>query len=101
MPKPESKTVYQTQQCKFDVPADIFKVCHGYKDRSSVQIRLEPDEKIYLCDHRESRYPEQYVTESVPFDLFLQEWPKFICCLTAKMLEISQTIKMEDDKIRK
>lgn len=87
MPTPEIKTVHQEQICQFDVPADIFRVYHGYKDRSSVQVRLESDGTIYLCDHRESRYPDKYVTATVPFSVFVEEWPKFIEFLAAKAVE--------------
>jgi hypothetical protein len=98
MPTPETKTVYQEQQCQFDVPADVFRVWHGYKDRSSVQLRLEKEgQQVYLCDYRESRYPDKCVTATVSFDLFVEEWPKFIEFLAAKEAERAE-VKAAEEK---
>jgi hypothetical protein len=66
---------------------DRFVVEHGYKERSSVQIRLEGDGTVYLNDTRESRHPDQYITAKVPFKLFAEEWPRFIEFLAAKAHE--------------
>ena len=72
------RNVYQEQQCKFEVPANLFYVSHGYKERDSVQVRLNDDGTVYISESRDSRYPQRTVSAAVPFKLFVEELPRFI-----------------------
>jgi len=84
MPTPSIETIYQEQQCKFDVPADTFQVHHGHKDGSTVTCRLNEDVTVYLGDNNEARYPNKSVSATVPFELFVAEWPRFVEYMRAK-----------------
>ena len=90
--EPKIKTVWQKQDCKFDVPADCFCLHHGYKERSSVMIRLNDDGTIYLSDYRESRYPDHIVSVTVPFEVFVDSWTAFIQHLQAKAAEAAKEV---------
>jgi len=83
MPTPETKKIYQDQQCVFDIPADIFRIRCGYKDRNEVQVRLDKDEQVYLCCWNEGKYPDKSVSVKVDFDVFFRELPEFIKHLEA------------------
>jgi hypothetical protein len=89
MPEPVIEDVYAKQQTKYQVPLDQFFIRHGYKDRSSVQIRLEKDGHIYMSDSNESRSwdREKLITTTVPFKLFIEHWPQFIVFLRARAAE--------------
>ena len=64
------------------VPTNRFYVHYGYKDRCSVQVRLEESGEVYLCVAPE--HPSYgYVTTTVPFDLFVKEFKGFIKQLAA------------------
>jgi len=75
--------MYQSQQCVFDVSADIFRIRCGYKNRDEVQVRLEQDGQVYLCCWNEGNYPEKNVSTKVDFDIFFRELPEFIKHLEA------------------
>lgn len=51
-------------------------------------MALRGDE-IYVCDDRESRYPEKIIFATVPFQLFQELWPAFVIFLRAKAAEVA------------
>ena len=91
MPTPSTRTKNRQHTCSCEVLMDRFDVNYGHKERSSAQLRLEGDGSIYLNDTRGSRYPEKHISATVPFKLFIEEWPRFIQCLAAKAHERAET----------
>lgn len=89
MAEPESKTVWQDQQCKFDVPVDSCRVNFGYKDRDSIVFEWRKDH-FYLCDNRKSRHPNGIVAVDVPLEVLVEHWPAFIEFLQAKVAEVEE-----------
>ena len=83
MPTPCARTHSREHTCSCEVPMDRFAVNHGYRERSSVQLRLNDDGTVYMCDEEESRYPK-YISAKVPFEVFVAEWPRFIQLVAAK-----------------
>ena len=94
MPTPSTRTKSLQHTCSCEVVLDRFAVNHGYKERSSMQIRLEADGNVYMQDAQESRYPEKYISATVPFKLFIEEWPRFIERLAAKANEEKELAKL-------
>lgn len=90
MPSPEIKTVWQDQECKFDVPADSCRIEFGYKDRDSIIFEWRKDH-FYLCDARESRFPDKIIAADVPLAVLAEEWPRIIAFLQAKVAEAKAT----------
>ena len=84
MPTPETKTVYQEQQCKFDVPATRFSVGFGYKDRDCITVEFRDGDMVHLHDVRQSRYPDKWLTASFSFEIFAEEWPRFVEFMAAR-----------------
>lgn len=78
MPTASMKTIDHSQWCTIRVPTDVFLVDYGYKDRSSVQVRLQPDGQVYLSDDNEAVYPDKIISATVPFELFAREWRQFV-----------------------
>ena len=74
---------------------DRFAVSHGYRERSSVQLRLNDDGTVYMCDAEEARYPEKYISATVPFKVFVAEWPRFIQFVAAKAYTESDSTGMD------
>lgn len=84
MPKAVTKDHYESQQCKFTIPADHFEVDFGYKDRNSIQLRLEKDGSVSAFDSREERYPSKIICAvNVPWGVFQEAWPQFVEHLAA------------------
>ena len=89
MPEPEIKTVWQDQQCKFDVPADKCRVSFGHKNRDMIVFEWRGDH-FYLCDDRRSRYADGIVPVEVPLEVLAEHWPAFIQFLQAKVAEAAK-----------
>ena len=87
MPTPETKTVYQDQHCKFDVPATRFSVGFGYKDRDCITVEFRDGDMVHLHDVRQSRYPDKWLTATVPFEIFAEEWPRFVEFMATRAAE--------------
>lgn len=86
MVSPETKTVYQEQQCKFDVPADSCRVAFGYKLRNTIVVEWR-DDHWYLCDDRNDRFPNRIIAIEVPFEVFTEHWPQIVEFFQAKAAE--------------
>ena len=86
MPTPEKTTRSEQQHVSIDVLLGTFRIWFGYKDRDSIQIRLEDDGTVYICDDRESRkYSEARMRSGyVSWELFEKEWPDFVRYLLAQ-----------------
>ena len=87
MPVPKTMKRHERQHISVEVPLDVFCVRFGYKGRDSVQIRLEDDgATVYLCDSRETRSfdEDRMISGRVSWDLFAEEWPRFVRFLLAK-----------------
>lgn len=78
MPKATSTTIYQQQQCKFDVPARRFCVEFGYKEGNVITMEFRDGDMVYLGDVRDSRYPDKWLSACVPFKVFAEAWPRFV-----------------------
>lgn len=86
MPSPSTKTVYQDQQCKFDVPADSCRVDFGYKDRDAIIFDWREDH-FYLCDRSNSRFLNRIIATDVSIEVMAEHWPDIIKFLQAKSAE--------------
>jgi hypothetical protein len=86
MPTPATMKRYEQQQISIEVPLDVFRVQFGYRDRDSIQIRLEKDGTVYIRDDRETRKFDESRMRSgrVSWELFAEEWPDFVRYLLAK-----------------
>ena len=100
MPTPETKKIYQDQQCVFDVPADIFRIRCGYKNRDEVQVRFEDNGQVYLCRYNDGKYPDKSVSAKVDFDVFFRELPEFIKHLEAVQNAIDCTEAVQNETKR-
>jgi len=68
--------------CREEVPADKFMIGFGYKERSSIQIRLEESGEIYASVFpNEGAYNARSAT--VPFKLFVDQFYEFLAHLNA------------------
>jgi len=95
MPTPCARTHSREHTCSCEVPMDRFAVNHGYRERSSVQLRLNDDGTVYMCDAEESRYPEKYISATVPFGVFVAAWPRFIQFVASKAHTESDSTGMD------
>ena len=98
MPVPETMKRHERQHISVEVPLDVFCVQFGYRDRDSVQIRLEDDgATVYLCDSRETRRfdEDRMISGRVSWDLFAEEWPRFVRFLLAKEHEAAEAAEGE------
>lgn len=86
MPTPKKVKRHGQQHVSIDTLLDVFCIQFGYKDRDEIQIRLEKDGTIYVCDARESRRlgEPRMISGRVPWELFEKEWPEFVRYLLAK-----------------
>ena len=92
MPTPEKTTRSEQQRVSVDVLLDIFCIGFGYNDRDSIQIRLEKDSTVYICDDRESRKlgEPRMISGCVSWELFEKEWPEVMRYLLAKEREAAK-----------
>ena len=93
--KPQIKTHWQSQQCRFDVPTDMFIVEFGYKERDRITIRLQENDIVYLCYYTDTaRYDEdKYIVVEVPFDMFKKKFKDFVKYLQGLTHEIHNETK--------
>jgi hypothetical protein len=89
MAEPATKTVWQSQECKFEVPADYCRIDFGYKNRDTIVFAWRED-YFYLCDDRRSRYPDGIKAVDVPLAVLAEHWPAFIEFLQAKVAEAKE-----------
>lgn len=77
-----SKAFTYDKPLRMEVPTDKFLVNFGYKDRSSVQIRLEKNGDVYA-----SVFPEHIscgaATATVPLNMFVEKFREFVHHLAA------------------
>ena len=85
---------WKSCQVEFEHEEKRFAAHHGYKQRDTVQIRLEDNGDIYLSDYSDIRYPNRIISVSIPFNIFIKEFPQFIEHLQA-VKELSQPIEQE------
>ena len=90
MPVPEISKIHQQQSTSYDVPLRRFYIRFGYEDEDSVQIRLEDNGDVYLCDDRETRPfgQDKTLSATVPFEMLAEEWPRFVTFVRAKAAEL-------------
>jgi hypothetical protein len=73
MDKPEASLKYVHGEIPAVLPyrEDRIKIHYGYKNRSSIQIRLEQNGDIYCCIYKEYK-TNKLTTVTVPFEVFLE-----------------------------
>ena len=86
MPSPETKTIYQDQECKFDVPADGCRVAFGHKDQSQIIMDWRKDH-FYLCDVRQGRLSDRMITVDIPIEVMAKYWPEVVKFFQDKVAE--------------
>ena len=86
MPTPEKTTRSEQQRVSVDVLLDIFCIGFGYNDRDSIQIRLEKDGTVYVCDVREGRKigEPRMLSGHISWELFQEKWPDIVRYLLAE-----------------
>lgn len=85
------KADYQTHKIEqpvyVDVPTDKFRVFFGYKDRCSVQVRLQKNSKTgedeVYCGVAPEHVSGPWHTATVPFDMFVSKFTEFCDHLAA------------------
>lgn len=97
MPTATTMKRFEQQHISIEVPLDHFAMQFGYEDRDSIQIRLEKNGTIYVCDDRETRkYDEpRMISGHVSWELFAKKWPGFARYLLAKEHEAAQAAEGE------
>ena len=87
------REVSTKQLVQFTVSEDRFRVRFGHKDRDSIQIRLENDGSVYLCDSRDG---QQDRWARVSWNVFQAEWPAFVGYAMSKMAEAAKAAGESD-----
>lgn len=98
MPEAEVVKFYQRQQIGYDFPLNRICIGFGYKDRDSIQMRLEEGGDVYLSDDRSSRPfgQDRILSATVPFEVLAEEWPRFVEFLRSKAAELKEAKTTKD-----
>jgi hypothetical protein len=82
---------YENQHISINAPLDCFRARFGYKDRDSIQLRLNNDGTVYVCDDREGReLGGPPMAGSISWEVFASEWPGIVKFLLRKEHEAEE-----------